>query len=173
MRLRDATAGDAAAIAAIWNPEIRETSITFNSVEKTPEEVAQMIRARQGAGHGFFLAEGAGREILGFATYAQFRAGAGYARTMEHTVILARGARGRGLGRELLAAVEEHARAGGAHSVLAGVSGENPAGIAFHAALGYREVAVLPRVGFKFGRWMDLHLMQKFLHPPDNPGKNR
>ncbi len=172
MRLRDATAPDVAAIAAIWNAEIRDTSVTFNSVEKTPDEVAAMIRQRQEAGHAFIVAEESGN-ILGFATYAQFRGGAGYARTMEHTVILAPGARGRGLGRALLAAVEEHARAGGAHSILAGVSGENPAGIAFHAALGYREVAVLPQVGRKFGRWMDLHLMQKFLHPPDNAGKNR
>ena len=60
-------------------------------------------------------------------------------------------------------AVEDHARQGGAHSIFAGVSSGNPAGIAFHAALGYREVAVLPEVGWKFGRLLDLHLMQKIL----------
>lgn len=161
--IRPAAAADAAAIVAIWNPVIRDTAVTFNPVEKTEGEVAAMIAARQGAGHGFFVAEGAAGEILGFATYAQFRAGAGYARTMEHTVLLAPAAQGRGTGRALMAAVERHAAAAGAGTMIAGVSAENPAGRAFHAAIGYAEIAVLPAVGWKFGRWMDLVLMQKRL----------
>lgn len=160
--IRDARPEDAAAIAAIWNPVIRDTAITFNSAEKSPDDIAAMIRARQGDGHGFLLAE-AGGQVAGFATYAQFRGGVGYARTMEHTILLAPAAQGRGLGRALMTAVEDHARAGGALSIFAGVSAENPAGRAFHAAMGYAEVAILQRVGFKFGRAMDLVLMQKFL----------
>ena len=121
-----------------------------------------MIAARQADGHAFLVAELDGM-VRGFASYGQFRAGIGYARTMEHTVILAPDAGGNGLGRALVTAIEDHARAGGAHSIFAGVSGENEAGRAFHAALGYQTVAILPQVGFKFGRWMDLHLMQKLL----------
>jgi phosphinothricin acetyltransferase len=60
-------------------------------------------------------------------------------------------------------AVEDHARRGGAHSIFAGVSGANPEGRAFHAALGYGEVAILREVGRKRDLWLDLHLMQKFL----------
>jgi phosphinothricin acetyltransferase len=82
---------------------------------------------------------------------------------MEHTIQLAPEASGRGHGRALMTAVEDHARAGGAHSMFAGVSGENPEGRAFHARLGYVETAILPQVGWKFGRWMDLVLMQKIL----------
>ncbi len=82
---------------------------------------------------------------------------------MEYTLVLAPSAHGRGIGRGLLTALEDHARQGGVHSMIAGVSAENPLGIAFPAALGYAPVAVLPEVGFKFGCWMDLHLMQKFL----------
>ena len=160
--IRDATPGDAAGIAAIWNPVIRDTAITFNSAEKSPADIAAMIRTRQGDGHGFLVTEDEGR-ILGFATYARFRGGVGYARTMEHTILLDPAAHGRGLGRALMQAVEDHARARGAISIFAGVSAENPAGRAFHAALGYAEVAILQRVGYKFGRTMDLVLMQKFL----------
>jgi phosphinothricin acetyltransferase len=62
-----------------------------------------------------------------------------------------------------MAAVEADARAKGKHSLFAGVSSANPEGRAFHAALGFVEVAVLPEVGWKWGRWLDLHLMQKRL----------
>lgn len=160
--IRDATPADAPAIAAIWNPAIRDTAVTFNSAEKSPADIAAMITERQAAGHAFLVAETANR-IAGFATYAQFRGGVGYARTMEHTILLAPEAQGTGLGRALLTAIENHARAAGAISLFAGVSAENPAGRAFHARMGYAEVAILQRVGFKFGRAMDLVLMQKFL----------
>lgn len=162
MTVRSATAGDAAAIAAIWNAVIRDTLITFNPVEKSEDEVGGLIAARTGAAGGTFVAEEAG-VVLGFATYAQFRAGAGYARTMEHTILLSPTARGRGLGRALMAALEADARAKGVHSLFAGVSSANTEGRAFHAALGFREVAVLPEVGWKWDRWLDLHLMQKRL----------
>jgi L-amino acid N-acyltransferase YncA len=162
MILRDATAADAGAIAAFWNPQIRATAVTFNAVEKSVTEIVTLISTRQEAGQAFMVVEVEG-QVAGFASYSQFRAGVGYARTMEHTIILGPAAIGRGLGRSLMAAIEAHARGQGVHSMFAGVSGENAAGIAFHAAIGYVPVAVLHQVGFKFGRWMDLHLMQKLL----------
>lgn len=158
----EAGARHAAGIAAIWNLVIRDSAMTFNPVEKDENELVRMIVGRADAGYGFFVAEEAG-EVLGFVTYAQFRGGAGYARTMEHTVMLAEDARGKGLGAALMTAVEAHACAREVHSMIAGVSGENQAGIAFHARQGYSEVARVPEVGWKFGRWMDLVLMQKFL----------
>lgn len=160
--IRNATPEDAPGIAAIWNPVIRDTAITFNAAEKTNAEIARLIADRQQAGHAFLVADDEGG-IAGFATYAQFRGGVGYARTMEHTILLAPTAHGMGLGRALMSAIETHARNAGALSLIAGVSAENPAGRAFHARLGFAEVAILQRVGFKFGRTMDLVLMQKFL----------
>lgn len=162
MTVRAATSADAKAICAIWNPTIRDSVATFNSQEKSTADVIALIEQRRSSGYEFLVAED-DDQILGFASYSQFRGGIGYAKTMEHTVILAPQAQGRGVGRALMQAIEDHARGQGYHSMFAGVSGENPAAIAFHAALGYRQVAVLPEVGFKFGRWMDLHLMQKLL----------
>ena len=162
MILRPAGAADHPAILALWNPLIRETTITFSSEEKTPAALAAMIDGRRALGQEFFLAS-EGAELLGFATYAQFRGGDGYANAMEHTVILGQAARGRGVGRALMSRLEDHARAGGAHTLFAGVSAENPAAVAFHAALGFRTLVRIPEAGRKFGRWLDLLLMMKFL----------
>ncbi|MFC2966680.1 GNAT family N-acetyltransferase [Acidimangrovimonas pyrenivorans] len=161
-QIRPATPADCPAIAAIWNPIIRDTLVTFNAVEKSPADLETLIAEKAAASHAFLVAEDDGG-LLGFASYGQFRGGIGYARTMEHTVILGPDARGRGVGRALMTAIEDHARAGGAHSIFAGVSAANPAGRAFHAAIGYREAAILREVGYKFGQWLDLVLMQKML----------
>lgn len=160
--VRPATAADIPAILAFWNPIIRETTVTFASDEKTEAGLLDTFAERRRDGQEFFVAEQAGR-VIGLATYAQFRSGNGYARAMEHTIILAPEAWGRGAGRALMAAVEDHARARGAHSMIAAVSAENEAGIAFHAAVGYPEVARIPEVGWKFGRWLDVVIMQKML----------
>lgn len=160
--IRRAGAADGAAVAALWNPWITDTAITFNPDPKSPDDVARMIADRDAAGHATFLAEAEGA-LLGFVSYAQFRGGRGYARSMEHTVVLAPEARGRGVGRALMAAVEDHARAAGAHLMFGGISAENPAGRDFHLALGYDLIATLPEAGHKFGRFIDLWLVMKRL----------
>ena len=108
---------------------IRDTTVTFSSEEKTAESLTEMIASRRAAGHEFLVAEEGG-QVLGLATYAQFRGGNGYRHSIEHTIILAPAAQGRGLGRALMSALEAHARAAGCHVLVAGVSGENTAGLA-------------------------------------------
>lgn len=152
--IRPAAPGDAAQIAAIWNQAIRETTITFNPDEKTVAEVAQLCAKN-------CLVAVADDKVLGFARFFQFRGGAGYRFTAEHTIMLAEAARGQGIGQPLLAAICAAAKAEGMHMLFAGCSAENPAAVRFHARAGFAEVATLPEVGFKFGRWIDLVLMQK------------
>lgn len=156
--IRPALPADAEAVAAIWNVLIRDTTATFTTAEKDPRTLARQIDD----GAPFFVADHDGT-VAGFVTAFQFRGGPGYAHTYEHSVHVAQDAQGKGLGRALMAAMETDLRARGVHSLFAGVSGENAAGIGFHAAMGYREVARLPEVGWKFGRWHDLVLMQKML----------
>ncbi len=146
----------------IWNHIIRDTFATFNDREKPLSNIREEIAARQAEGHAFLVAECEGR-VAGFATYARFRSGPGYRHTMEHTIHLDESFRGRGAGRALMAALEEHARARGVRSMIAAITGANDAGRAFHAALGYEQVARMPQAGFKAGRWFDLILMQKLL----------
>ncbi len=159
VNIRPAIPADATAIAGIWNSVIRDTTITFTTTYKTEDGLVQDIKTREGA---FFVAENEG-QLVGFATYFPFRGGIGYARTKEHSIMLDPAARGLGAGRALMRAIEEHARGAGVHSLWAGVSGENPEAVTFHAKLGFTEIATLPEVGFKFDRWIDLVLMQKIL----------
>ena len=160
MIIREGRAADADQIAAILNHYIRETTVSFKTQEQTASDMARMIESNQAV----FVSEQDGR-ITGYATYNQFRNGPGYARTMEHSILLAPGSRGAGRGRALMRAIENHATNAGVGSLWAGVSAENPEGVAFHEALGYEHVARLPKVGFKFGRWLDLYLMRKWLQP--------
>ena len=159
--IRLATSADAAAIAAIWEPVVRHSLVTFSSTVKSDNDVCDLLQAAEARGHATFVADNDG--IAGFATYGQFRTGAGYAHTMEHTIILAPEARGQGLGRELMVAVMDHARSQGAHSMFSGISAANPAGVNFHRALGFQQIARFPQVGRKFDQWLDLIFMQKWL----------
>ena len=168
MKIRPATVADALAVAGIMNPVIRDTTISFKPAELSVEEVAAQIAAAP----AYLVAETDGA-VVGFASYDQFRKGAGYGRTMENTIVLAPEARGLGAGRALMAALEDRAREQRVGSLWAGVSGENPAGRAFHAACGFHEVCVLPKVGYKFGRWLDLVLMRKWLDPEGDVGAPR
>ena len=161
MTLRPATDADHAALADLWNHFIRHTTVTFSPEEKTAKTVAQLVAQRRAAGRELFVLRDG--NAIGLSTYDQFRSGIGYAHAMEHTILLSPGLRGKGAGRAMMTAVEEHARAGGAHTLFAAVSGENEAGIAFHARMGFDITARYPEAGRKFGRWLDLVLMMKLL----------
>jgi phosphinothricin acetyltransferase len=162
MRIRAARACDAEALAGIVNHYIRETTISFTETSKSAGDMAQVVATRDEAGHGILVAEGADG-LLGYASYGPFRAGMGYRETLEHTVLLRFGAEGRGVGRALMTALEAHAVTGGMHSLIGGISAENVGGIAFHRRIGFSEVGRVTQAGLKFGRRIDLVLMQKLL----------
>ncbi len=156
-----ANPGHAATIADLWNPFIVGTAVTFNSVAYTPTGIARLISDKGQMGFPFLVA--CNPEITGFATYRQFRAGIGYRRTMEHTIVIAPESQRNGIGCMLMKELEDIARQHGVHSMIGGVSHANLAALRFHLAMGYVEIARLPRVGYKFGRFLDLVLVQKIL----------
>ncbi|MEP2782981.1 MAG: N-acetyltransferase family protein [Pseudoruegeria sp.] len=167
MNIRPVSLEDIPQIEGIWAPVIRDTLATFNSVVKDQDSVKNIIKEKRKLDHAFLVVESE-RNVVGFGHYGQFRDGVGYAHAMEHTIILDPRAQGKGVGRFLMSALEEHAASRGAHCMLAGVSSGHPDAFAFHAALGYSEVARVPQVGYKFDQRLDLILMQKFLKQPSN-----
>ncbi|CAD0183644.1 N-acyltransferase YncA [Ruegeria sp. THAF57] len=159
MIIRKAKVTDADAVAKITNQIIRDTLVTFTIAERDVGSIASDIQAR---GPAFLVAELDG-QVVGFATYGPFRSGPGYAQCREHSVQLAPKSRGHGTGRALMAALEAAARDEGVHVLVAGISSANPAAISFHAAIGFEKVGCMPEVGSKWGKRLDLVLMQKIL----------
>ena len=94
--------------------------------------------------------------MAGFASYGPFRDKAAYLHTVEHSVYVAEGSRSNGVGRMLLGALLDHARGRGVHVMIGVLDADNTASRAFHKNLGFVESAVLPEVGRKFGRWLDV-----------------
>ena len=162
MKIRAARAEDAKAIADLWNGMIRDTLATFTTTEKTVKGIAALIFER---GPAFRVAEDM-HGVHGFVTYGPFRNGPGYGATVEHTIILSRGAQGRGTGQMLMEQGIKGAQAQGHHIMVAAISGANPGAIAFHEKLGFEKVAHMPQVGRKADQWLDLILMQKIISAP-------
>jgi len=88
---------------------------------------------------------------------------------VEHSVYVHADHRGRGLGRVVMEALVEAAKARGVHAMIGGIDASNAASIALHRRLGFRHAGTLPQVGFKFGRWLDLAFFQRLLETPAAP----
>lgn len=161
--IRPAGAADIPAIAAILNAEILSGTASWQAEPRTATEMQDWAEARTAAGHPLLVAEDPRTGIVGYAGYGQFRTLPGYRHSVEHSVYVARGARRSGVARALMQSLIETARAAGHHAMIGGVSADQPASLAFHASLGFREVGRLPEIGTKEGRWLDLVLMQLLL----------
>lgn len=168
MPIRAATEADLPAITAIFNEVIATSTAIYADDPFTPEDRAAWFAARRAAGYPVLVAQ-EGDEVLGLASFGDFRPWPGYRHTVEHSVHVRADARGRGLGTALVSALFEPARALGKHVMIAGVDAANAGSIRMHERLGFARGAVLREVGRKFGRWLDLELMQKFLDAPGAP----
>ena len=101
MNVRPAKLSDVEQIMKIWNPYIKNSLVTFNSSEKTKEDICDLIEVRRKKGHEFWIAS-KNDKIIGFASYDQLRAGVGYRYSMEHTIIVSAEAKGLGVGKKLM-----------------------------------------------------------------------
>lgn len=160
--LRDATAADGDALAAIYNPFILGTIVTFEEEPASGAEMAGRVAAVQGAGHPWLVAERDGRAV-GYAYAGPWKARRSYRFAVEASVYLVPSATGAGLGTRLYEALFERLRAAGIHTVIGGISLPNEASVALHEKLGMTKVAHFPEVGWKLGRWIDVGYWQRTL----------
>ncbi len=168
MPIRPATEADLPAITAIFNEVIATSTAIYADEPFSLQDRAAWFAARRAAGYPVLVAEEDG-EVLGLASFGEFRAWPGFRHTVEHSVHIRAGARGRGLGTALVGALFDPARALGKHVMIAGVDAANEGSIRLHERLGFQRTAVLREVGRKFGRWLDLLFLQKLLDEPGAP----
>jgi len=153
--IRSANHEDLPAIVEIYNEGGVATSASYDVEPVTLEDRAAWFERLRNQGHPVLVLEENG-QVVGFASYGPFRDKAAYRHTVEHSVYVAEGSRSNGVGRMLLCALLDHARGRGVHVMLGVLDADNTASRAFHKSLGFIESAVLPEVGRKFGRWLDV-----------------
>ena len=159
MLIRDATPDDAAAIAAIYNDAVRNTTAILMEGEVDAANRVQWMQTRQALGYPVLVAEADGA-VIGYAAFGDWRPFDGFRGTVENSVYVAPAARGQGVAQALLAALIPRARACGKHVIVAAITSENAASLRLHEKLGFVETARMPQVGQKFGRWLELVFLQ-------------
>lgn len=168
--VRSAGREDIPAILAIYNDAVLNTTAIWN---ETPSELAGRTAwydERVAAGFPVLVAEEDGA-VLGYATYGPFRPHEGYRHTAELSIYVRADTRGRGIGKALMGALVSTATERGVHVLVGGIEAGNEGSVRLHAAFGFEMGAVLPQVGAKFGRWLDLLFMYRVLSdaPPKPP----
>jgi phosphinothricin acetyltransferase len=161
--IRAAQRSDLPQILAIFNEVIANSTAVYFLEPTTLEERTAWFDARVRAGFPVLVAA-AGGEVLGFSSFGEFRgAWPGYRYCVEHSVHVRADRRGRGLGRALLRALFPLAAQLGKHVMIGGIDADNAGSIRLHEQLGFEKVAHFHEVGHKFGRWLDLVFMQRYL----------
>ncbi|MBS1665284.1 MAG: N-acetyltransferase [Bacteroidetes bacterium] len=166
--IRSATDADIPALSAIYNHVILNTTAVYSYEEQTLEMRQAWYEGKMKDGYPVFVAEDNG-VVVGFSSYGPFRAWAAYKYTVENSVYVADGQRGKGIGKMLIQPLIDSARGAGMHAIIAGIDAANDASVALHASFGFKEVGLFKEVGYKFGRWLDLKFMELVLDTPVQP----
>jgi L-amino acid N-acyltransferase len=152
---------DAEATRQIYNLEVTTSTVTFDLVPRSLDEQRRWIGARSGA-HAVVVAEDAG-EIVGFGSLSPWRDRPAYSTSVEDSVYVRRDYQGRGVGKTLLAELVRVGRAHGFHAIFARIVGGHESSVALHRALGFEVVGTEREVGRKFGKWLDVVVMELLL----------
>ena len=165
MLIRDALETDLPALRDIFNDAVLNTTAIWmdNVVDLANRQAWFAARAQQG--YPILVAENAAGEVVGYASFGDWRPFDGFCHTVEHSVYIRADQRGKGLGPQLLTALIELAKACDKHVMVAAIESGNAASIRLHQRLGFAITGQMPQVGRKFGRWLDLTFMQLILTP--------
>lgn len=160
--VRLATREDAEAIRSIYNREVTGSTVTFDLVPRSLDDQRAWLDAHAGA-HPAVVAVDDEGTVGGFGSLSPYRSRPAYSTTVEDSVYVHPDQQGKGVGRLVLAELVRLAEVHGFHAVMARIVGGHEASIALHTGCGFELVGVEREVGRKFGKWLDVALMQKLL----------
>lgn len=162
INIREATTADLPAILDIYNDAILNTTAVYDYEPHTLAMREQWFATKQQQGFPVFVAV-IDNEVAGFSSIGPFRAWAAYQYSVENSVYVKDGHRGKGIAGLLMQPLIDAARKLGLHTIVAGIDATNEVSIRLHEKFGFREVALFREVGYKFDRWLDLTFMQLIL----------
>jgi L-amino acid N-acyltransferase YncA len=170
-KVRAAALEDAEACAAIYEPYVTGTAVTFELEAPSPAQMAERIAAAS-ATHAWLVLEDEGR-VVGYAYGGPFHGRPAYRWACEVSVYLELGRRRTGGGRALYEALFARLAERGFRTAVAGMTLPNEASVALHRAMGFEAVGTYRRIGFKHGAWHDVAWTQRPLgagaDPPPEP----
>jgi phosphinothricin acetyltransferase len=162
IEIRDAAAGDMAAILPIYNDAVVNTTAVYDYAPRSLDAQEKWYAAKREQNLPVLVATDEGR-VVGFASYGPFRPWPAYLYTIENSIYVAPDQRGKGIGGALLGPLIERARAAGLHTMVAGIDASNEVSLKLHARFGFARVGQFKEVGWKFDRWLDLVFLQRML----------
>lgn len=156
------------AIVAIYNDAVLNTTAIWNEAMVDIDNRRLWQAQRRASGYPVRVALDAAGQVLGYASFGDFRAFDGYRYSVEHSVYVRSDLRRSGVGRALMTQLISDANACGKHVMIAAIESANAPSIRLHESLGFIESGRMAEVGTKFGRWLDLTWMQLRLNtrPP-------
>jgi L-amino acid N-acyltransferase len=157
------------AIREILNEAIENSTALYDYQPRSKESMFDWFEAKRAGDFPVIGIESPAGELLGFGSFGTFRAWPAFKYSVEHSIYVHHEHRGQGLGEKLLIAIIDAAKEQQKHVIIGGIDSTNAASIALHEKHGFNKVGILPQVGFKFGRWLDMAFYQLTLETPQNP----
>jgi L-amino acid N-acyltransferase YncA len=158
IHIRSATVSDQQAIMEIYNDAVANTTATFDTEPRSIQKQMEWFH-RHKTNHPVLVAEEDNR-VIGWASLSPWSDRCAYDTTVEVSVYVDKDFRGKGVGSTLLEQVTMEGKKLNNHTVLSRISEGNEISIHLHEKLGYRHIGVMKEVGFKFGKFLDVNMMQ-------------
>ena len=167
--IRPAVLSDCPGILEIYNDAVLRTTASYDYEPRTLEHRQEWMSARQADRYPIFVAvrqEAGGERVLGWSALNPYHTRVGYRYTAENSIYVAAAVRGQGLGARLLGPLLPAAEERGLHAIIAVIDASNEVSLRLHARFGFEQVGHFKRVGYKFGRWLDVIYLERLLSEP-------